>query len=305
MDRQEGGGREESRRRWDVPAISLLTNLVARILLVALLTTLCSFLALDQPVLRSVFFAVGDFLGFLAHLTTFAAPALGPVWGAYWRSLILLVSALAAGLGFGVPLGLVAATRRDLIGKAATVVSYAGVLTPSFLLALLLMVFFVRDLGYWTGLQWIRILPSPGIPEPREILAPALTLAARPVAHVARITAAHARDELRAGYVQTARGKGLRGRRIVLRHVWPNVAVPVLGAARSSLLFSMSSLPIVEYVFGWNGVGQSLFDAVLSRQTVRAAFLLASLGATFVAVATLVEALGRRIDPRLGSSGEA
>jgi ABC-type dipeptide/oligopeptide/nickel transport system permease component len=172
-------------------------------------------------------------------------------------------------------------------------------------LALLIMVFFVRYLGYWTGLQWIRILPSPGFPEPREILAPALTLAARPVAYVAQVTAAHARDELRAGYVQTARGKGLRGRRVLLGHVWPNVAVPVLGAARSSLLFSMSSLPIVEYVFGWNGAGEALFEAVLGRQTVRAAFLLAALGATFVAVATLVDALGPRIDARLRLGGEA
>jgi peptide/nickel transport system permease protein len=283
----------------DRQAAGLLATLVARVLLVVLFTTLCSFLALDQPVLRSVYFAIGDLIAFLTHVPTVAAPVLGRVWGAYWRSLILLTGALAAGLGLGVPLGLLAAIRRDLIGKAAAFVSYAGVLTPSFLLALLIMVFFVRYLGAWTGLQWIRILPSPGLPEPREILAPALTLAARPVAHIARVTAAHIRDELRAGYIQTARGKGLPQRRVVLGHVWPNVAVPVLGATRSSLLFSMSSLPIVEYVFGWNGVGQSLFEAVLSRQTVLAAFLLASLGATFVTVATLVEALSRAFDPRV------
>src|SRR5712692_2184729 len=225
--------------------LRVLIALLGRILLLVLLTTLCSFLALDRPVLRSVYFAVEDFLAFLVHVTTVAGPVLGPAWSAYWRSLILLGSALAVGIGVGVPLGLLAATRRGLIGRGAVLVSYAGVLTPSFVLALLIMVFFVRYLGYWTGLQWIRILPSPGVPEPREILAPALTLAARPVAHIARVTAAHARDELRAGYVQTARGKGLGARRVLLGHVWPNTAAPVLGAARSSLLFSMSSLPIV------------------------------------------------------------
>lgn len=297
-------GRDESRRTRAAPTVNLLINLVARILLVIFVTTACSFLVIDQPVLRSVYFAVGDFLGFLTHVTTFAAPALGPVWNAYWRSLILLVSALAVGLGLGVPLGLIAATRRDLVGAVAALASYAGVLTPSFLLALLIMVFFVRGLGYWTGLQWIRILPSPGLPEPREILAPALTLGARPVAHIARVTAAHARDALRSGYVQTAHAKGLGGRHILLGHVWPNVAVPVLGAARTSLLFSMSSLPIVEYVFGWNGAGLALFEAVLSRQAVRAALLLGSLGATFVVVAALVEAVDLTIDPRLAQRGE-
>jgi peptide/nickel transport system permease protein len=304
MGRQPVDGQDESRRTRTAPTVSVLTKLVARILLVSFLTTVCSFLALDQPVLRSVYFAVGDFLAFATHFASFAAPVLGPVWSDYWRSLILLVSALGVGLGLGVSLGLIAATRRDLVGVVAALVSYAGVLTPSFLLALLIMVFFVRGLGYWTGLQWIRITPSPGLPEPREILAPALTLGARPVAHIARVTAAHARDALRSGYVETARAKGLGPGRILVGHVWPNVAVPVLGAVRTSLLFSMSSLPIVEYVFGWNGAGLALFEAVLSRQVVRAAFLLAALGATFVAVATLVEALGLMIDPRPAGGGE-
>jgi peptide/nickel transport system permease protein len=68
----------------------------------------------------------------------------------------------------------------------------------------------------------------------------------------------------------------------------------------------MSSLPIVEYVFGWSGVGASLFEAVVRHRTVLAAFLLASLGATFVLVETLVEIISQRIDPRVGlSSREA
>lgn len=278
----------------------LLLSLAGRIALIVFLTSLCSFLALDQPILRSIFLAIGDFLAFLGHFPQAANPLLETVLDAYWRSLILLVAALSTGLLLGVPLGLVNAFRgQTLAGRLAGFISYAGTLTPSFLLALLIMVFFVRFLGSWTGLQWIRILPSAGFPDPREILAPALTLAARPVAHIAGVTAVQVREQLRSNYVQTAYGKGLSDGRVLLQHVWPNVAGPILGATRSSLLFSMSSLPIVEYVFGWNGAGVLLLGAVISQRAILVAFLLGSLGVTVVAIEMVVEVLSRRFDPRL------
>lgn len=277
----------------------LLKNLGLRIVLVCLGTTLCSFLAIDQPVLRSVYLALTRFVGFLTHLDTVAPPALASVWDAYWRSMVLLIGATGLGAVIGIPLGFLSATRsHSLLGRVAGIASYLGTLTPSFVFGLLIMVFFVRYLGYWTGLQWIRILPSPGLPEPREVIAPALTLAARPVAYIAQVTGIQIQEQLRGSYVQTAHAKGLRASRVLLGHVWPNVAAPVLGATRSSILFSLSSLPIVEYIFGWNGVGYMLFDAVLTHKTIRAAFLLASLGITFVLVTTLVDLLGLRLDPR-------
>jgi peptide/nickel transport system permease protein len=268
--------------------------------LIVLLTTLCSFLALDKPILRSVVLAIGDFFDFLGHFPQVATPLFATILDAYWRSLVLLVAALGTGLLLGVPLGLVNVFHgQTLGGRVARFISYAGTFTPSFLLALLIMVFFVRFLGRWTGLQWIRILPSPGFPDPREILAPALTLAARPIAHIAGVTAAQVREELRSKYVQTAYGKGLGDGRVLLRHVWPNVAGPILEATRSSLLFSISSLPIVEYVFSWNGIGALLLGAVISQRPALVALLLATLGATFIAVELLVEVLSRRFDPRL------
>ena len=85
---------------------------------------------------------------------------------------------------------------------------------------------------------------------------------------------------------------------MLLGHVWPNVAAPVLGATRTSILFSVSSLPIFEYIFGWNGAGYALFDAVLTHKTIRAAFLLASLGITFLLITALVDLFSLRLDPR-------
>src|SRR4051794_36978923 len=277
-----------------------LRAIALRLVLVVLGATLCSFLALDQPVLRSVYLATARFLTLLTHPDTQVPPVLPTAWNAYWRSLILLVAALAIGALVGIPLGFLAATRaRGPLGLLASLVSYLGVLTPSFILGLLIMVFFVRYLGRWTGLQWIIIAPSPNLPSPREILAPALTLAARPVAYIAQVTAFHTREALGANYARTARSKGLRANRISSGHIWPNVAVPVLTATRTALLFSLSSLPVVEYVFGWSGVGYTLFRAVLTHQTVLAATLLAAVAATLVVLTAAVELLSLRLDPRI------
>jgi ABC-type dipeptide/oligopeptide/nickel transport system permease component len=279
--------------------VSLLKGLALRLGLVVFGVALCSFFALDQPVLRSVYLATAHFLTLLTHLDTVVPSVLPFVWAAYWRSMLLLLGATVLGALAGVPLGFLSATRpHALVGWLAGLLSYLGTLTPSFILGLLVMVFFVRYLGAWTGIQWIRILPSPGFPDPREIIAPTLTLAARPVAFVARVTAAHVRAELWAAYVTTAQSKGLRRGRIVREHVWPNVAAPALGALRSSLLFSLSSLPVVEYIFGWRGVGYTLFQAVLRHQAVLAAALLAALGVTFVLLTTLADLIDLRLDPR-------
>src|SRR5262249_22031657 len=152
----------------------------------------------------------------ILNLNAQAQPFLGKVWDAYYRSLILLFSAMFCGIALGVPLGLVVGTRpRTLIGRTIGLVSYLATLTTSFLFGLAVMVFFVRFLGANTGLQWIIIAPSPGLPEPREIIAPALTLAARPIAHIAQVTAIQIQEQLRLGYVHTAQGKGLPGRRVL------------------------------------------------------------------------------------------
>src|SRR3954466_9215715 len=87
-----------------------LRAIALRLVLVVLGTTLCSFLALDQPVLRSVYLATARFLTLLTHPDTQVPPVLPTAWNAYWRSLILLVAALAIGALGGVPLGFLAPT---------------------------------------------------------------------------------------------------------------------------------------------------------------------------------------------------
>ena len=275
-------------------------DVLLRLVLVFLAVSLCAFLTLDRPVLRQLYEATTHFGDYLTHLGR-TWGTLGPtVTAAYARSMVLLVSAITLGLALGVPAGLVAGVKSSTwLGRLVAAVSNLGILTPSFLWGLAVMVFFVRYLNRYTGVQWILLRPSEELFDPRTILAPALTLAARPVAYIAHTTAAAIRDELAQDYIRTAHSKGLSRWRVLRGHLWPNAIVTVLAAANASLLFALSSLPVVEFIFSWPGVGLQLLTAILRTDAPLSALLLVSIGLTFVLTTVAVDLLGQRLDPRL------
>src|SRR5712692_2393974 len=125
-------------------AVRVLQTLVLRIVLVFLITSLCSFVALNAGMLRTLYFIVADFVDFVLELKPFTEPTVGLVWLAYWHSLILLASAMVLGFVFGIPLGFASATARFApVRRIADLISAVGIMTPSFLLGVFIMVFFV------------------------------------------------------------------------------------------------------------------------------------------------------------------
>ncbi len=268
------------------------------ILTVMGLTVLC-FLLIDQPILREIYYLARQWGDFVHNVPAAWNAEARTVVTAYGRSLILLASSLLLAVGLGLGLGILAGARAQTpLGRLLSGVSHVGLVVPSFLLALALMVFFVRYLGHWTGTQLILLRPTPEWTlDPRYIIAPALTLAARPVAHITHVTATLLREQLGRDYIRTALGKGLARGHILWMHAWPNIAGSVLGAVNSSLLFSLSSLPIVEFVFSWPGIGLYLLGAVLARDTERVLFLLLSVSLTFLLLNLGNDLLGRALEP--------
>ena len=281
----------------------LVRDVLLRVLLILLTVSCCSFATLRLSILRQLYQAAIDFGEFLLHVGDHWGPIAGRVLEAYARSMILLVSAMATGLALGVLLGIIAAMRANYpSGKVVSLLSYVGLMTPSFLFGLAVMVFFVRYMHRFTNIQFILLFPKKELTlDPRYILAPALTLAARPVAHIAHITATHLQEELAQDYVRTARSKGLPGLRVLWRHLWPNVRVPIIRAVADTFLFSLSSLPIVEFIFSWPGIGLQVLEKVFARDAALVSFLLVTVGVTYVLINLVVETMSRWLDPRLRS----
>ncbi|MBC7263636.1 MAG: ABC transporter permease subunit [Chloroflexi bacterium] len=225
-----------------------------------------------------------------------ARPILDLVRPTVSKSLALLFLSMLLGAVIGVPLGIGAAlTRHGRLSLAFLVLAIVGVSAPSFFLGLLLQIVvitFYKSTG-------IRLAPIGGFGWDAHIILPALTLAARPIAQVARVSFVALAEVLETDYIRTARAKGLNGRAVLFDHALRNAGVPILTALGTSLRFSLSSLPVVEILFNWPGMGETLWGAIRQGQIELATTLILFLGVFFILINQTLDILYRRIDPRL------
>jgi peptide/nickel transport system permease protein len=207
----------------------------------------------------------------------------------------LLFAAIAA-----LPLGIVAAVRRGrAIDHVTTSVALAGISLPVFWFGLLL------QLTFAVGLRWLpssgrtSLLGGDAIDRLRHIILPATVLAAVHAAAWSRYLRSSMVTTLGQRFIVAARARGVRERRLVVRHALRNALVPFLTVALLDAAIMVSGAVVTESIFAWPGVG-SLFTEALSRRdySVLMAFLM--LSAVAVVVLNLVADLGyRALDPRV------
>jgi peptide/nickel transport system permease protein len=173
--------------------------------------------------------------------------------------------------------------------------SLLGVSLPTFFVALALQVLEIT----WYNRTGVRLVPVGGFGWDSHLILPALVLAARPLAQLARITFTALSDVAQQDFVRTAEAKGLHKRLVFREHILPNAAVSILTAIGVSLRFSLGSLPVVEYFFGWPGLGATLLNAIRSRQLDLVLGLALALGLTFMLFNLALEVAYRIADPRL------
>ncbi|MEJ2558707.1 MAG: ABC transporter permease subunit [Anaerolineae bacterium] len=212
------------------------------------------------------------------------------------KSLGLLAASLLMATLIGVILGIWAAGRRHTGWSLLVLLaSIAGVSVPSFFAALLLQLVMIR----WAQVFGLPLVPLGGFGWDKHIILPALVLAARPIAQIARVTFVSVGEALDQDFVRTAHSKGLRPGRVMARHVIRNAAIPILTTVGLSLRFSLSSLPVVEFFFGWPGVGFTLLKAISHQDDNLTVALVLCLGILFILVNLILEGSYRLIDPRL------
>jgi ABC-type dipeptide/oligopeptide/nickel transport system permease component len=200
------------------------------------------------------------------------------------NSAILLAVALAGAIAVGVPFGIAYAwsNNRPLKALAWSASTFAASL-PAFFWAIalvLLMIVIYFQFG-------LRLLPIAGFGIDDHLILPALALALRPAAYIFRLTATAVEQIRHTDYVRTAIAKGLPDRTLLVRHVLPNAAPNIIGAALLGARGALSSLVIVEFVFIWDGAGLAFVQALGGRQFALAtAIVLAfAVGSTMLVLA--------------------
>ncbi len=229
-------------------------------------------------------------------ITGLPAPVADVVPGLLLKSFGLLAVSLLLAAVVGVTLGVLAAGRRRS-GWSLTIIiaSIIGVSIPSFFAAFLLQLLLIQ----WTRRYGSPLLPMGGFGWDKHLILPALVLAARPVAQITRVTFISVSEVFEQDFVRAARGKGLHNLTVLFRHVMRNAAIPILTTIGLSLRFSLSSLPVVEFFFGWPGLGFVLLKAISQQDDNLTVVLAMSLAVVFIVVNLLLDASYRLIDPRL------
>jgi peptide/nickel transport system permease protein len=250
-----------------------------------------------EAITESVSYFVHLFQGDLGATTGRYVRPVGEVLSeVYPKSVGLLAASLGIALVMGLAFGVIAAVKRhSQMSFLAFVVTLLGISTPSFFAAVVIQIVAIR----WYATTGSRLVPLGGFGWDEHILMPALVLAARPVAQVARVTFVTLSEILEKDYVRTARAKGVREFWVLNRHALLNAAVPVLTALGVSLRFSLSSLPVVEFIFAWPGIGFMLLRAIGSGDLALATGLSLAVGISFMVVETALELGYRVFDPRL------
>lgn len=184
---------------------------------------------------------------------------------------LLGFTSLALTVILAIPVGILSAVYRyTLFDYTITVASFIGLSVPGFVVALFLIQVFAVELGW---------LPSTGMHDVREsyegwravrdvgehLVLPTIALSAASIARWARYQRSSLLDVLTQDYIRTARAKGARERRVLRVHALRNALLPMITIGGLSIPQLVSGAFIIEFVFGWPGMGRLAVNAALRR----------------------------------------
>ena len=133
----------------------------------------------------------------------------------------------------------------------------------------------------------------------QSLLMPAIVLGALSCAYIIRLTRQSVSENMRADYVRTARAKGLSGGQVMNRHVLRNSLIPVATFIGADLGSLMTGAIVTEGIFGINGVGGTLYQAILRGEPTTIVSFTTVLVVIYIVANLLVDLLYAVLDPRI------
>jgi peptide/nickel transport system permease protein len=195
--------------------------------------------------------------------------------------------------------GVLAAVKRNSAADyAATMVTLLGISAPSFLVAILLMLLFSYKLKWLPPVGYEKFTEDP-VKNMKGMIMPAISLALPFAAVMMRNTRSAVLEVINQDYVRVARAKGLSNARVLLRHVLPNSALPIITIGGIQLAGLLGGTVIIEQIFGLPGLGRYIYDAITNRDYPVVQGVTLVLATIFVTVSMLVDILYAVVDPRL------
>jgi peptide/nickel transport system permease protein len=236
-------------------------------------------------------------------------------------TLELSLAAMLFALLVGVPLGILAAVRRNTpVDNVAMAIALVGVSMPVFWLGMILKFIFsistktfppsarISDLLSFSFVPITNLYVLDGILRLNltvvwdallHLVMPAVALGTIPMAIIARMTRSSMVEVLSQDYVRTARAKGLVQRTVVWKHALRNAMLPVITVVGLSFGGLLSGAVLTETIFAWSGIGSWIYEGIFQRDypVIQSGVLLVSL--VFVVVNLIVDLSYAVFDPRI------
>lgn len=222
------------------------------------------------------------------------------------NTFILAVSAISIAMLLGVLLGIISAVKKDSwIDRLIQLISTLGMSVPSFFSAIVFAWLFgfvwhkytglnmtgslyeVDDFGQGKYIQW------------KNLLLPAVVLGIRPLAVVSQLMRNSLLEVFNKDYIRTAQAKGLSFIQIIRKHALKNAMNPVVTAISGWFASLLAGAVFVEYIFGWNGLGKEIVDALNTLDLpiiMGSVIVIASL---FILINIFVDMIYTWLDPKV------
>ncbi|HLR46476.1 MAG TPA: ABC transporter permease [Deinococcales bacterium] len=249
-------------------------------------------LGLNEPLpVRYVKYMAGVLTGDFGVSYTTNRPVAELIGTRLPNTLILAFGSLLLVLLVALPLGIALAVRQNSVfDNVMRVVTLVTAAMPSFWLGLMLILLFSVQL---------RWLPSSGLDSIKAAILPLVCLSVAGWTVTSRLARASMLDVISQDYIRTARAKGLKERVVLGKHAFRNALLPVVTSVGLMIGQSVGGAVVIEILFGINGVGKLMVDAVRQQDvpTIMGGVLIS---AVVIAVANLLTDLSyAAIDPRL------
>lgn len=222
------------------------------------------------------------------------------------NTIVLAIFAIVIAIVIGIIFGIISALYKDTwIDRTIALVSTLGMSLPSFFAAILFAWVFGFVLHKVTGLEMTGSLyevddfGEGSYIKWKNIILPAIVLGIRPLGVVIQLMRNSLLEVLNQDYIRTARAKGLSELRIIRKHALKNALNPVVTAISGWFASMLAGAVFVEYIFGWNGLGKEVVEALntLDLPVIMGSVLV--IAATFVIINILVDLIYAYLDPRI------
>ena len=259
-------------------------------------------MGLDKPVIVRYGLWLGDLLhGDLGVSTRTNQPIANMIGQRIGPSLTLTLTSLVVALLISIPLGVLAACKPYSIwDNLSSALAFLGTSTPNFFAALVLVYFFAVQLGW---------LPAQGMYDAGgtesigslaiHLVLPVIVMVIQMMGNLIKQTRGSVLEVLNEEYIKTARAKGIKEYKVIIKHGLRNALIPIVTSVGLLVPFLIGGAVVTEQIFSWPGIGSLMIQSISTRDYNAIMGITVMISIAVIVVNILLDVLYSYLDPRI------